>query len=175
MEFQAFLESCVGTWFSQRTSYNFNNQNAESKKSEILMASVGADDPSLHAIYQAYSVTPSSPLSGIKMNWEASGDWGAPKQKGSAVWLFVPSAESSGTGRLFRQLVTPQSVLLTGRYLLGANESLTLILESDSLYSEERIWFASNNLRLRTSLIKNGDRFSHSAFYSEIRKIPPSS
>ncbi len=175
MEFQAFLESCVGTWFSQRTSYNFNNENAESKRSEVTMEAIGADDPSLQAIYQTYSVELSPSLSGIKMNWESSGDWGAPKQKGSAVWLFAPSEDSSLTGRLFRQLLTPQAALLTGRYLLGADESLTLILESDSLYSEERIWFASNNLRLRTSLIKNGDRFSHSAFYSEIRKLPPSS
>ncbi|MEB3311100.1 MAG: phycobiliprotein lyase [Snowella sp.] len=174
MEFHAFLESCIGTWFSQRTSYNFHNNNAESKKSEVIMESVSPDDPSLQGIYQASTLTPSSSLSGIKMNWESSGDWGAPKQKGAAVWLFVPSEESRLKGQLFRQLLTPQPGLLTGRYLLGADESLTLILESDSLYSEERIWFASNNLRLRTSLIKNGDRFSHSAFYSEIRKLPPS-
>jgi hypothetical protein len=37
------------------------------------------------------------------------------------------------------------------------------------MYSEERLWFASPNLRLRTSILKRFGGFSMASFCSEIR------
>jgi len=52
---------------------------------------------------------------------------------------------------------------------MGDDDALTLMGESETLYSEERLWFASPNLRLRTSTIKQLDGFSTASFCSEIR------
>ncbi len=172
MEVLAFLESCAGKWFSQRTSYDFNQNNADNQKSELIMEQIAADSSELQALCQAYQINSAQTLGGMKTIWEISGDWGATKQTGSALWLFLPDNEAGLTGKLFRSVAKPGSLMLAGCYLLAGDESLTLILESDTVYAEERLWFASANLRLRTSLIKQGNRYSHSAFYSEIRKLP---
>ena len=172
MEVLAFLESCTGKWFSQRTRYDFDQNNAENQKSELNMEKINPGDAELQSLCQAYQIKSTQTLGGIKTSWETIGDWGATKQKGSTLWLFSPDDEVGLTGKLFRSVAKPGSLMLSGRYLLAADESLTLILESDTVYTEERLWFASANLRLRTSLIQQRDRFSYSAFYSEIRKLP---
>ena len=57
---------------------------------------------------------------------------------------------------------------------VGWDEALTLIAESDTMYSEERLWFASPNLRMRVSMTKINGNFSTTAFTSEIRMgVPP--
>ena len=174
MEVLDFLESCTGKWFSQRTHYNFDQNQAENQKSELTMEKIARGDAELHALCQTFQVNAAETLGGIKTSWETVGDWGATKQKGSVLWLFLPENDEGLTGKLFRSVAKPGSLMLAGNYLLAADESLTLILKSDTVYTEERLWFASANLRLRTNLIQQGDRFSHSAFYSEIRKLPPS-
>ena len=57
--------------------------------------------------------------------------------------------------------------------MLAEDEALNLTLEVGDFLMEERIWFASENLRLRTSLIKGNNGYSRTAFYSEIRRLPP--
>jgi len=172
MEVLTFLESCTGKWLSQRTRYDFDQNDTENQKSELIMERINPGDSELQPLCQAYQVNSAQILGGIKTSWETVGDWGGTKQKGSTLWLFLPDDEAGLKGKLFRSVAKPGSLMLSGRYLLAADESLTLILESDTVYTEERLWFASANLRLRTSLIQQGDRFSYSAFYSEIRKLP---
>ena len=58
-------------------------------------------------------------------------------------------------------------------YFIDEQENLNIITEYNSMISEEKIWFISNHLRARYSLIKNKEfgsliQTSHS---SEIRKI----
>jgi len=42
---------------------------------------------------------------------------------------------------------------VAGRYIMGSDE-LTLITEYETMSSEERLWFASPNLRMRVSVLK---------------------
>jgi len=58
---------------------------------------------------------------------------------------------------------------VAGRYVMGNDDALVLITEYESMYSEERLWFASPNLRLRTSVLKRFGGFSMASFCSEIR------
>ena len=60
-----------------------------------------------------------------------------------------------------------------GHYTLGQDEALTLIIETEDIYAEERQWFASENLKLRTIMMRHNDGTQQTSFYSEIRKAPP--
>jgi hypothetical protein len=60
---------------------------------------------------------------------------------------------------------------ISGRYITGSDDVLTLITESEDLYAEERLWYLIPNLRLRTSVVKRANGFTLASFCSEIRRV----
>ena len=95
---------------------------------------------------------------------------------GSGADRLGTSSESQAAplrGSRFEQ-ARPDASVAIGHFLLG-DEALTLTITDGAASFEERLWFASPNLRLRTSLFKQGDGLSTTCFYSEIRKLPPKS
>jgi hypothetical protein len=169
MEIKDFLELCAGNWFSQRTSYHLEQQQAENSKSELTIELLSPDRPEVSQLCQQFRIDPRASLGGTKVSWDNSVDWGKTKQKGYSILVLIPDPENLQIGQLLQSFKTPQK----GRYILGNDEALTLIVEGDNIYTEERLWFASPNLRLRTTLIRHSPGFNQTAFYSEIRKIPP--
>ncbi len=171
MEIKTFLDSCAGKWLSQKSSYHFEQEKAESIRCELTTERLSWDHPDMVSLCQSCQVEPSTTLGGMKVSWDTSTEWGQPKQAGSALLVWVPGIEGPETGQILRN--TDNGSPLAGHYVLGNDEALTLTLETDTFYAEERWWFASPNLRLRTSLIKHPKGLSTTTFYSEIRKMPP--
>ncbi len=157
MEIQDFLELCSGKWFSQRTHYNLAGQKVDNSKADLSIELLSADDPIVKQIC-AHNA-----LGGLKSTWDTSVDWGKDKQIGSFVLVF------SEQGHLFSQ----GKSLLKGFYTLEQEEMLVLKVETDNQEIEERIWFPSPNLRLRTTVVKMNQGIPQTTFYSEIRKLPP--
>ena len=85
--------------------------------------------------------------------------------------MLVPIAdpENPKEGKLLREMGYAEKAPVAGRYKMGDDEALTLSTEYESMYSEERLWFASPNLRLRNSILKRFGGFSMATFCSEIR------
>lgn len=172
MDIQEFFEQSAGKWFAQRTHYNLTNPAAGSSKAEIEVEFLAADTPEIRQLCQQQHVSSAQSCAGLKIGWDNSVDWGGTKQKGFAILVAIPDFENPQTGKLLRASSNPKEQTLSGRYILGADEALTLTLENGTLQAEERLWFASPNLRLRSSFVKNNGQFSDSTFYSEIRRIP---
>jgi phycoerythrin-associated linker protein len=172
MEIQSFLEMCAGNWFSQRTNYLFTEQVSENHKSELAIAFLAPTDSALIELCQQRDIAPIQTAGGWVIRWESSKDWDSPKQKGSAILVFIPDAASANSGQILRGAGQSHEAPMQGSYKLGIDEALTLIIQDGNFEAEERIWFASENLRLRTSLFKQGESYRQTAFYSEIRKLP---
>ena len=173
MNIEEFLQLCAGKWFAQRTSYYLEQGKEESSKSEITIEILGQEHPEVVKICEKHRLDPRTTLGGKKASWENSGDLGKPKQIGSTTIILVPDVDNQDTGKLLRLSSKLPASLSWGRYILGKDEALTLTVVQGESYSEERLWFASPNLRFRTSLIKYGENFSATSFYSEIRKVAP--
>lgn len=173
MELSAFLSLCEGKWFSQRTHYAFGPQQADSHKSELTIEILPTLAEELVAVWPSWGDALNSSALIIQTSWDNAVDWGKPKQCGSLILAFLPDLTSGQQGQLWRSPWVHQREGFRGRYYLGEDESLSYSWKQGDLTSQERLWFASPNLRLRTCLIQKGDDFSHSAFYSEIRKLPP--
>lgn len=172
MEIKEFLDLWIDKWFALRTSYQLDHKKIENSKSEITIESLPVDHSEVVQLCQQYNIDPSSTIGGIKTSWDNSVDWGKPKQTGATLVVWIRDGEYSPTGTLLQQAKSQSWI---GRYSLGDDEALTLIVEDGDSYFEERIWFASPNLRLRNSLSKNSQGFSQTAFYSEIRRVAPKS
>ncbi|MDY6782183.1 MAG: phycobiliprotein lyase [Cyanobacteriota bacterium] len=173
MEIEEFFELSVGKWFSQRTYYDLASQQAGSGKSDIVIEQVSSQAPEVLQLCERGGVSPSSTRNGIKISWDNSADWGKAKQIGFALLVPIPDPSNPQIGQFLHSSSNPQEDCLNGCYALKADDALTLATQGETMYAEERLWFASPNLRLRTSFVKNGDRPQSSAFYSEIRRMPP--
>ncbi|WP_017306698.1 phycobiliprotein lyase [Spirulina subsalsa] len=172
MDINEFLAQCAGKWFSQRTNYQLVGTEVDNSKSDLTVEILSPQDPTVASLGAAEHLTPEQILGGLKMSWDNSVDWGKPKQVGFSLMVMIPDSNNPAQGQLIRS-ATPQPTHY-GRYIL-AEDTLTLIIEEDSTYAEERIWFASPNLRLRTSLVKQGETFVQTGFYSEIRRMAQNS
>lgn len=166
MDILEFLELCVGNWFSQRSSFHLEEQQGTSDKSELSITWLSADEPDVIKLCETHKIDAKSSLGGHQLQWDTACDWGKPKKIGSGLMIFVPNEEKSTTGSLLSRGYDK-----TGHYELQTDESLYLSLNSPEISIEERIWFVSPNLRFRTSIVKNTQSLSRTAFYSEIRKL----
>jgi phycoerythrin-associated linker protein len=166
---EKFLSLSAGKWFSQRTNYFLDQNKSASSKADLTIELLTADDSRVLELAQKHNLDSSLIVGGAIQSWDNSVDWGKDtkdKQVGSATIVLVSNPDSDTTGKLLR----PQDPKVCGHYALGEDEALTLTIETDTMQAEERQWFASDNLKMRTTVVTDSDGTKQTSFYSEIRK-----
>ena len=166
-----FFEKSVGKWFSQRTSYHLAQQEQwhQSDKTDLIIKAAAKHDEDLLRICRAGKLDESQLLGGLRIEWAQT----LQKKAGASYLAALGSSAEASEGLLLRSVSAPGEASVLGRYMINPDESVTLIAEQPDLYSEERLWFAAPNLRLRTSLMRQSSTgFENSSFYSEIRMVP---
>lgn len=169
MNITEFFEQSAGRWFSQRTSHHLAFKQSEGGKSDIKIEMVLVDHPEVIQLCQQYDIDPALALCGARVTWDGTMEWDEEKHSGSSVLVTVADPDKPNEGKLLRDTGYAEKAAVAGRYVMGPDDALTLITEYETMYSEERIWFASPNLRLRTSILKRFGGFSMASFCSEIR------
>lgn len=169
MDITEFFQLSDGKWFSQQTSHHLASQQTEIGKSNLRIEMLSKGDPVVVQLCQEYQVDPALALCGNRITWDGTVERSEKKLKGSTVLVAIADPQTPNQGKLLlkrNQAVKPSAA---GRYIIGTDEALTLITEFETTRVEERLWFASLNLRLRTSTLKQSDGFSTTSFCSEIR------
>lgn len=169
MDIMEFFQLSAGKWFSQRTSHHLAFKQTEGGKSDLKVETVPQDDPAVIQLCEQYEIDPALALGGARVAWDGTMDWDEGKHAGSTVLVPVADPDQPNQGKLLREMGYAEKAPVAGRYMMGADEALTLITDYETMYSEERLWFASPNLRLRTSILKRFGGFSMASFCSEIR------
>ncbi|MFB2975350.1 phycobiliprotein lyase [Microseira sp. BLCC-F43] len=169
MDIKEFFQLSAGKWFSQRTSHHLSFKQAESGKSEIRIEILSADDPAAIKLCQQYEIDTALAWGGARVTWDGTMEWDKVKKAGSSVLVPIADPDQPNQGKLLRDVGYAGKPGIAGRYILGSDDALTLISSDETMYSEERVWFASPNLRLRTSILKRADGTSNASFCSEIR------
>ncbi|WP_413175566.1 phycobiliprotein lyase [Anabaena azotica] len=169
MNIEEFFELSAGKWFSHRTSHHLAFKQAEDGKSDIVIETLAADHPEVVKLCEQYEVHPSAASCGARVTWKGTMEWDEEKHEGSTVLVTVPDADKPGEGKLLREMGYAEKAPVAGTYKIGEDGALTLITEYETMWSEERLWFASPNLRMRVSVLKRFGGFSMASFTSEIR------
>jgi hypothetical protein len=169
MDIAEFFQQSAGKWFSQRTSHHLAFKQSESGKSNIQIEMLANDAPEVIQLCEQYQVDPALVVCGARVTWDGTMEWDQEKHQGSTVLAAIADAGKPNEGKLLREVGYAEKAPVAGRYVMGNDEALTLITEYETMYSEERLWFASPNLRLRTSILKRFGGFSMATFCSEIR------
>lgn len=169
MDVKEFFQLSSGKWFSQRTSHHLAFKQSESGKSDIKIEMLAGDDPVVIDLCQQYDIDPKLAWGGARVTWDGTMEWDSEKHEGSSVLVPIPDLDTPQSGKLLRDVGYAEKAGVAGRYIIGSDDAMTLITEYETMYSEERIWFASPNLRLRASILKRFGGFSMASFCSEIR------
>lgn len=169
MNIEEFFELSAGKWFSHRTSHHLAFKQSEDGKSDIVIEMLEADHPEVIKLCQQYEIEPSTASCGARVTWNGTMEWDEEKHQGSTVLATVPDADNPDEGKLLREMGYAEKAPVAGSYKMGNDGALTLITEYETMWSEERLWFASPNLRMRVSVLKRFGGFSMASFTSEIR------
>jgi hypothetical protein len=177
MDIRAFFQLCDGKWVSQRTTHHLIEHNNQSGRSDLWGEFLEASEGDVVALCQSLNIDPPLAVCGLRLRWsevaEAYQNKFKPKNEGVALLVAISaypesaSSVSSHSGQLLRNLNSAHPAL--GTFSIGMDEALTLQFDSAGAVSEERIWFASPNLRLRSSSIKQDNIVCITTFCSEIR------
>ncbi|BAZ47759.1 hypothetical protein NIES4103_03630 [Nostoc sp. NIES-4103] len=167
MNIEEFFQLSAGKWFSHRSTHHLAFNQSEDGKSDIIIEPLATDHPEVIKLCQLYEIAPSSAACGARVTWNQTTERNKQKHSGSTVIVSVPDVDNPDEGKLLRE--TAQEAPVIGRYKIGSDGALTLSVKSETMYSQERLWFASPNLRMRARVFKRVDGFSMADFTSEIR------
>ncbi|BAY66249.1 hypothetical protein NIES22_63620 [Calothrix brevissima NIES-22] len=169
MNIEEFFELSAGKWFSHRTSHILASQESESGKSNIIIEMLTADLPEVIKLCQINEVNPSHVGCAIKVTGSSAIAGDKEKHSGTNILVSIPDADNPNQGNFLWDKGNAEKASVAGRYTLGSDEALTLTIQSETISTQERLWFASPNLRMRVSVIKHQGGYSLTSFTSEIR------
>lgn len=167
MDITAFFEQSVGKWVSQRTSHLLIQNQSENVRSDVMVEALSKDDPAVMQLCEQQGVNPTLAAGGMKLSWKSIVAHDPSPQTGSSLVVAIPDAGQLQQGQILSQVKVGKPVV--GRYSLGEDEVLTLTTEIGDITTEEQIWFAGSNVRLRSSVVKQGGNCQLASFHSEIR------
>jgi CpeS-like protein len=176
MDVKEFFELSAGKWFSQKTSHHLTLKQSVQGKSDLAIDILPNDDAQIMQLCQQAGVDHTQIWGGAKYSWQGTTHWdnqqqSPANQQGLTIVMLLPQQPGANHGRLFQHIENSNSSPVVAEYTLGDDDALTLIIDRDGTHSEERIWFESPNVRLRTTVITRTDGDNIAAFYSEIRRI----
>lgn len=176
MDVMEFFQRSTGRWRSQRTTHHLAFRRAEPGESEIQVEALAADHPKVIEICQLHQVDPQLAIGGAFVAWKGEMAWDKEDEnhEGSTVFALIPDAEQPCKGTLLRERGYAEIVPVAGQYHMDDEDRLVLVTEYETMSSIERFWFASPNLRMRTSTVKRFGGFSTATFCTEFR-IPDAS
>lgn len=171
MDIETFVERSLGEWRSQRSAHHLAFAHFEEVCSTINIEPLPIDAPGVLELCQRYQVSTDQVVSPFKMSWEGESDWDEEEViKGSTILVPVPIGLS--TGKLLREQGYAETMESVGTYRLTEDGTFVLTTAYERAAAEEKIWFATPNLRFRVSLIKtsSGKGVTTASFSSEVRR-----
>lgn len=171
MDAMEFFQRSAGRWRSQRTTHHLAFRRSEVGESEIQVDALAADDPQILALCEFHQIDSTQASGGCRVSWGGSMGWDkeGENHEGMTVFALVPDADNPRQGRLLRDRGYAEIVPVVGQYHMDEDGGLVLITEYDTMSSEERFWFASPDLRMRSSIVKRFGGFSTASFCTESR------
>lgn len=179
MNIVEFVKLSLGDWRSQRSAHHLAFQHFEAVTSEIEIIGLDPEDSKVIELCKVNDIDPKLATSPFKMAWEGESDWDeddTETMSGSTILVPIPDNGDLRKGKLLREQGYAETIPAIGEYEIGEDGTFVLQTKYDRAAAEEKIWFATPNLRFRVSLIKtsSGKGVTTASFSSEIRSLKSS-
>lgn len=178
MTIEQFIAQSQGAWRSMRSGHSLAFQQFEEVLSEITIEMIDKQDEGVDNLYQNYKQKEDDAYTFIqpfKMNWSAESDWEPddPSEVSAGTCIIIPLKKDEQSGLLIRSLGYAESQIAESSYQFLNDGTLILITHYEQSIAEERIWFVSENVRCRSSILKTseGSGILQTSFASEVKRI----
>ena len=178
MTIEQFIAQSVGKWRSMRSGHSLAFQQFEDVLSEVSISYIEKDDS---AVQDLLSTTASNQalssdvVAPFRMEWSAESDWEPedPSQVSSGSCIIIPLKTNDYSGLLIRSVGYAESELAESTYQFLDDGTFLLTTHYEQSIAEERIWFVSDNVRCRSSVLKTsaGSGVLQTSFASEVRRV----
>lgn len=167
-----FFHLSAGKWRSQRATHHLPFKRSETGESDIQVETLDANHPEIIELCQYHQIDPSLSVGGSRVQWLGTMAWDRENDEnhqGKTIFAIVPDGDNPRAGKLLRERGYAEIMPVVGLFHLDDEDGLVLTTEYETMSSIERFWFASPNMRLRTSTVKRFGGFSTASFCSETR------
>ena len=175
MQIEQFFLKSVGEWNSMRSGHSLAFQEFEEIRSKIKLIPAKTNDHRVGKLLKNNLLTPNDEKKAFLMSWEAKSEWGYENQKenSSGESILIPLEISKKEGKIIRSIGYTENIPITSLYKILDDGTLIISSKYNHIYTEERIWFVSNNLRSRSSVTRelNSLAILQTSYASEIRRI----
>ena len=178
MTIEQFIAQSEGSWRSMRSGHSLAFQQFEEVLSEITIELIDTNNQEVHNLYQIYKQEKGDGytfMQPFKMTWSAESDWEPddPSEVSSGTCIIIPLKENDEKGLLIRSLGYAESQMVESSYEFLNDGTFILKTHYEQSIAEERIWFVSENVRCRSSILKTseGSGILQTSFASEVKRI----
>ena len=178
MTIEQFVAQSSGKWRSMRSGHSLAFQQFEEVLSEVTIEAISKDDSAVKQLLESSLAnkhnleTISSPF---KMEWCAESDWEPedPSEVSSGSCIIVPLVKDISSGTLIRSVGYAEAEAAISEYNFSNDGTFTLTTNYEQSIAEEKIWFVSENVRCRSSVLRTsaGTGVLQTSFASEVRHI----
>ena len=167
-----FIDKSIGEWKSIRSTHTLAFQEYENTTSNILIDYLDIDNKKVSNLVNKFKFK-FIPSYALTICWKSQSDWVDEKELNTDDTILVFSEKDERSGIILRNKGYAELVHSCSEYFFDNYENLNLKTEYNSTICNERIWFLSENLRSRYSVIKNkiSDSVLQTSHSSEIRRI----
>ena len=179
MNIEQFVAQTEGKWRSMRSAHSLAFQQFEDILSEISVQKISETNSDLQKILKTESnLSVSDIKSPFLMKWAAESDWEPddPNDVANGECIIVPIPKNKNSGVLLRSIGYAESIAARSEYSFLDDGTFVLKTKYDQSIAEERIWFISENVRCRSSVLKTseGSGILQTSFSSEVRRLTKS-
>ena len=176
MNIEQFVAQSAGEWRSMRSGHSLAFQQFEDVLSEVSIEAISPKSEAIAELIDKSNLSSDSKFqSPFKMEWSAESDWEPddPNEVSSGSCIIIPIPKDSKSGWLLRSLGYAESVPPESSYEFLDDGTFILNTKYDQSMAEERIWFVSENVRCRSSVLRTseGSGILQTSFASEVRRI----
>ena len=168
MNVTQFFRLCLGRWRSQRSGHNLVRGGFEELCTTIVIRALSADDRHVLNLCRWYDVSPEAVFHPLDVR--SMGDRGGAED--NYLLVPLPDPDNPNRGKMLRSRPDEGSIH-SCIYRLHEDDTMTIVTEYERAATEERIWFASPNLRLRVSTVRMEDSgaIATTTFASDVRDL----
>ena len=167
-----FIAKSIGEWRSIRSTHTLAFQEFENTNSSLIISHQNINSTEVLEIKNRFKFSEDISFA-IKITWQSISEWTTENksQESKTILTFVPKDDYSGI--LIKDKGYAEQIPSSSRYFIDESKTFNIHSEYNTTISEERIWFLSENVRSRYSVIKNkiNKGILQTSHATEIRKI----